>query len=37
MPHYYIPAQDSLFEAWFVNYLQYAAANAAALGLSPAS
>ena len=36
MPHYYIPAQDSLFEAWFVNYLQYAAANAAALGLSPA-
>jgi hypothetical protein len=32
MPRYYIPARDSDFEAWFVNYLQYAAA----LGLSPA-
>ena len=36
MPRYYIPARDSDFEAWYVNYLQYAAANAAALGLSPA-
>lgn len=36
MPHYYIPAKDAAFEAWFVNYLQYAAANAVALGLSPA-
>jgi hypothetical protein len=36
MAHYYIPARDPAFEAWFVNYLQYAAANAVALGLSPA-
>jgi hypothetical protein len=36
MPRYYIPARDPDFEAWIVNYLQYAAANAAALGLSPA-
>jgi len=36
MPRYYIPARDADFEAWYVNYLQYAAANAAALGLSPA-
>ena len=36
MPRYYIPARDADFEAWYVNYLTYAAANAAALGLSPA-
>ncbi len=36
MPHDYIPAQDAAFEAWITNYLLYAAANAGALGLTPA-
>ncbi len=37
MPYkYYIPDQDDAFEAWFSAYLQYAAANAVALGLTPA-
>jgi len=36
MPHNYIPNQDPAFDAWFQNYMQYAVANAVALGLTPA-
>jgi hypothetical protein len=32
----FIPKQDGDFEAWFAAFLQYAVANAAALGLTPA-
>jgi hypothetical protein len=32
----FIPKSDPAFEAWFGNFLTYAVANAAALGLSPA-
>jgi hypothetical protein len=32
----YIPAPDPEFEAWFARFLEYAVANAAALGLTPA-
>ena len=32
----YIPAPDPEFEAWFARFLEYCAANAAALGLTPA-
>lgn len=32
----YIPDRDGDFDNWFANYQQYAAANAVALGLSPA-
>lgn len=33
----YIPDRDGDFEAWFSGYLQYCAANAVALGLTPAN
>jgi hypothetical protein len=32
----YIPAADATFQAWQANFLSYASANAAALGLTPA-
>jgi len=32
----YMPAPDPEFEAWFARFLEYAVANAAALGLTPA-
>jgi hypothetical protein len=32
----YLPARDPEFDAWFTNYQLYTAANAAALGLTPA-
>ena len=32
----YIPRPDPAFEAWFARFLEYAVANAAALGLTPA-